>query len=211
MAAYDYLVLALARGAAARAAFVKRLGEAGTREAGRAAGLFTAQLGWPAAQVALLVERDGDALGIVDALTALAKAPEVVSSASYELRPTIRPRPADKLMAGGIYVHRWFEVVAADFDEFVVLSTESLWPEFREGRVRRAREIFGLFELTSDWPDGAPGSRHLLLVTRYGSHGVWEDSRDPTTAAMQTFARRAMLTLSTTAASTLLVAETAHG
>jgi hypothetical protein len=44
-----------------------------------------------------------------------------------------------------------------------------------------------------------------LLVTRYASHGVWEDSRDPSTTAMQTFARRAMLTLSTRAASTLLV------
>ena len=205
MVAYDYLVLSLARGAAARAGFVKRVAEAGLNGGGRTAGLFTAQIGWPAAQLALLVERDGGAPS--DALPALAKASEALSSADYALRPTIRPRPADKLMPGGIYVHRWFEVAATDLEEFVVLSAEA-WPDF-EGRFDA--RIFGLFELTSDWPDGAPGSRHLLLVTRYASHGVWEDSRDPTTAAMQTFARRAQLTLSTTAASTLLVGETANG
>ena len=118
-----------------------------------------------------------------------------------QLAPTIRPTLGAALIPGGIYVHRWFEVDSSTFDEFIALSAEA-WPDF-EGRFDA--RIFGLFDLTSARAGDAPGRRHLLLLTRYASHGVWEDSRDPTTAAMQTFARRALLTLSTRAASTLLV------
>ncbi len=196
MAAYDYLTLTLKRGPAARAEFVKRLGAARLAEGGEAVGLFTPQLGWEASHAALLVER-----GDLAALQALSHAPEVVSCEFHELAPTIRPTPGAVLQLGGIYVHRWFEVDSSTFDEFIALSAEA-WPDF-EGRFDA--RIFGLFDLKSPRPGDAPGHRHLLLVTRYASHGVWEDSRDPSTTAMQTFARRAMLTLSTRAASTLLV------
>jgi hypothetical protein len=197
MAAYDYLTLTLKRGAAARAEFIKRLGAAGLTDGGKAVGLFTPQLGWEASQAALLVERGGDPA----ALQALTRAPEVLSCETHELAATIRPAPGAVLKRGGIYVHRWFEVDSSTFDEFIALSAEA-WPDFES---RFDAQIFGLFELTSPRPGDAPGHRHLLLVTRYASHGVWEDSRDPSTAAMQTFARRALLTLSTRAASTLLV------
>ncbi|HEY5006576.1 MAG TPA: hypothetical protein VII42_01145 [Caulobacteraceae bacterium] len=196
MATYDYLTLTLKRGPAARAEFVKRLGASRLAADGKVAGLFVPQLGWEAARAALLVER-----GDTGALQALTATPEVVACEAYELAPTIRPLPGAVLKPGGIYVHRWFEVDSSTFDEFIALSAEA-WPDF-EGRFDA--QIFGLFALTSTRPGDAPGHRHLLLVTRYGSHGVWEDSRDPSTAAMQTFARRAMLTLSTRAASTLLV------
>jgi hypothetical protein len=196
MAVYDYLTLTLARGPAARAAFIKRLAAAGLADGGKAVGLFVPQLGWEAAQAALLVERGDPA-----ALKALSSAPEVVSCEFHELTPTIRPAPGAALKPGGIYVHRWFEVDSSTFDEFIALSAEA-WPDF-EGRFDT--NIFGLFELTTPRPGDTPGHRHLLLLTRYASHGVWEESRDPSTAAMQTFARRAMLTLSTRAASTLLV------
>jgi len=196
MAAFDYLTLTLKRGAAARAEFVKRLGAVGLAEGGKAMGLFVPQLGWEAAQAALLVESGDQA-----ALQALSHTPEVVSCEVHELAPTIRPLPGAVLKPGGIYVHRWFEVDSSSLNEFIALSAEA-WPDF-EGRFDA--QIFGLLELTSPRPGDAPGRRHLLLITRYASHGVWEDSRDPSTAAMQTFARRAMLTLSTRAASTLLV------
>jgi hypothetical protein len=147
----------------------------------------------------LLAERGG---GEEAALEALLAAPEVTSYVTHALRPTVRPKADAALAAGGVYVHRWFEVSRASVAEFIDLSTQA-WPGF-EGQFDA--RIFGLFELTSEW-EGAPAdSRHLLLVTRYASHGVWEDSRDPTTEAMQTFARRAQLTLSTRAASSLLIA-----
>ena len=203
MAIFDYLTLTLARGPAARAAFVKRLGAAGLGGGGKAAGLFVPQLGWEAAQAALLVERGDPA-----ALKAVSSAPEVVSCEFHELAPTIRPTVNAVLKPGGIYVHRWFEVDSSSLNEFVALSGEA-WPDF-EGRFDT--NIFGLFELMSTRPGDTSGHKHLLLLTRYASHGVWEDSRDPSTAAMQTFARRAMLTLSTRAASTLLIIpEAQHG
>ncbi|HEX4197414.1 MAG TPA: hypothetical protein VHZ26_08230 [Caulobacteraceae bacterium] len=199
MATYDYLTLTLARGPAARAAFVKAMDASGLAAGGKAVGLFTPQLGWEAAQAALLVERADDS-GPSAAVEALSRASEVQSCAFHELAPTIRPAPGAALKAGGIYVHRWFEVETAAFDEFIALSAEA-WPDFES---RFDAQIFGLFDLTSGRAGEPPGRRHLLLITRYASHGVWEDSRDPSTAAMQTFARRAVLTLSTTGASTLL-------
>jgi hypothetical protein len=196
MAAYDYLTLTLTRGLAARSQFLERL--AALAEGGKAVGLFTAQLGWEAAQVALLAERGADQAERPAALEALSRVPEVVRCEFHELAPTLRPAPGAALRPGGIYVHRWFEVDRSAFNEFIALSAEA-WPDFES---RFDAQIFGLFELTSG---EAGASRHLLLITRYASHGVWEDSRDPSTAAMQTFARRAALTLSTRAASTLLV------
>jgi hypothetical protein len=199
MSDFDYAMLTLARGAPARRAFAGRVTAAGLTANGRRAGLFVSQLGWEAAAAALLAEHGG----VEDAaLSELLAAPEVVSSVVHTLRPTVRPTAEAVLAPGGIYVHRWFEVGSASVAEFIDLSAQA-WPDF-EGRFDA--RIFGLFELTSEW-DGSPAdSRHLLLVTRYASHGVWEDSRDPTTEAMQTFTIRAQLTRSTRAASSLLIA-----
>jgi hypothetical protein len=202
MALYDYLSLRLIRGAAARAQFAKRFAAAGLSQGGKAAGLFSPQLGWEAAQVAVLAERDAGQAAPSAALSALAAAPEVLSSEAHPLKPTLRPSPHAPLEPGGIYVHRWFEVEEAGFDEFIALSAEG-WPDFER---RFDARIFGLFERTDVPADAKSGSRHLLLLTRYASHGVWEDSRDPSTAAMQAFIRRSALTLSTRAASTLLAA-----
>jgi hypothetical protein len=197
MADYDYLQLGLARGAAASARFVQAL--AAIDLGGQPLGLFTAQLGWEASQVALLIA-GGE--GASPAAASLAQAPEVLSCVAWRLSPTVRPAPGARLQPGGIYVHRWFEVAAASFDAFVALSAEA-WPDFES---RFDAQVFGLFEATGGPSPAVADRRRLLLITRYASHGVWEDSRDPSTAAMQTFARRAELTLATSAASSLLVA-----
>jgi len=177
MADFDYVMLRLARGAPARRAFADTVKAAGLAAHRRRAGLFVAQLGWEAAEAALLAERGGNENTALDAVLA---APEVTSSVAHTLRPTVRPQADAALAPGGIYVHRWFEVNRASVAEFIDLSTQA-WPGFEAQFDAR---IFGLFELTSEW----------------------EGSRDPTTEAMQTFARRAQLTLSTRAASSLLIA-----
>ena len=199
MTDFDYAMLTLARGAPARRAFADRVRAAGLTAHGRRAGLFVAQLGWEASETAVLAERGG---GEDTAFEGLLAASEVVDSVSHTLKPTVRPLPDAALAPGGIYVHRWFEVNRSLVAEFIDLSARA-WPGFEAQFDAR---IFGLFELTSEWEGSPADSHHLLLVTRYASHGVWEDSRDPTTEAMQTFARRAQLTISTRAASSLLVA-----
>jgi hypothetical protein len=100
-----------------------------------------------------------------------------------------------------VYVHRWFAVEAGAEDEFVQLSSQG-WAHFET--LFDAR-IFGLFRAETSEADRADGVTRLLLVTRYGDHGVWEASRDPTTEAMQIFIRRQQLTRRSWAASTRLV------
>ncbi|MFI4936239.1 MAG: hypothetical protein ACHP7N_16630 [Caulobacterales bacterium] len=199
MANYDYLFLELSPGAAVRAEFIRSLAAAPRApQDGRPLGVFVPQLGWAGSQAAVLIERAGD--GESPAARAVAQASQAVACERWTLVPTVRPRPGDSLSAGGIYVHRWFEVESAAVDEFVALSGEA-WPDF-EGQFDA--RIFGLFTATPAGEATTAGLVRLLLITRYASHGVWEDSRDPTTSAMQTFARRAALTRRTQAASTLL-------
>jgi hypothetical protein len=186
-----------ARGAAERGASVARAVKA---VGGELVGQFTPQLGWAANEAALLLRGPSEALeattsAAVQALTSL-------SHTSRQLTPTVRPdSPAAQLQPGGIYVHRWFVVAAGDEAEFVRLSAEA-WPGF-EGQFDA--RIFGLFRAAPNDAETTAGEVSLLLITRYGDHGVWETSRDPTTEAMQIFARRLALTRRTQAASTQLV------
>ena len=85
--------------------------------------------------------------------------------------------------------------------EFLTLSTEG-WRDFE---TRFDAHIFGLFTAERSSLDRQKGVTRLLLLTRYKDHGVWEASRDPSTAAMQAFQRRSAITKDTWNASTLLV------
>lgn len=177
---------------AAFAADLKDRGAASVRAAGgEPLGLFSSQLGWAAGEMALLV-RWGDR-GRAD----LAGLAAVQSLRREALSPTLRPGDADTVRPGGIHVLRWFHVEAASAEEFVRLSGEG-WSDFE---TRFDAKVFGLFRAAD-----AEGLARFLLVTRYGDHGEWERSRDPSTAAMQTFMRRQQLTVWTQAASTLLSA-----
>ena len=165
--------------------------KAGALQGAQPLGLFTAQLGWEASEAALLARRDE-----VGPLS-LAHPARATVGETLLLTPTLRPDADATLQPGGVWVHRRFDVLAGDVQTFIDLSGMA-WADFE---ARFEASIFGLFLV--DAPAEAR-ERTLLLITRYASHGVWEDSRDPTTEAMQTFQRRAALTLRTRAASTLL-------
>lgn len=155
-------------------------------------GQFAPQLGWANNQAAVLL-RGGD--GTLEA-------PGLIAGATAErLTPTLRPADDAVPQPDGIYVHRWFEVGAADADEFIDLSGQG-WRRFEAQFDTR---IFGLFHASPSPADRDAGLQRLLLITRYADHGVWEASRDPTSEAMQIFARRQQLTRRSWAASTLLV------
>jgi len=194
-AAYEYLLLSLARGPTPHQALAERLRRASNVEV---VGQFSPQLGWAGNEAAVLL-RSAD--GASPDSGPLIAPPLVVHTRRERLSPTLRPGDADKPAAGGIYVHRWFEVEADATDEFVGLSRQG-WERFEA--VFDAR-IFGLFRPDQTDADRAAGVVRLLLITRYGDHGVWEASRDPTTEAMQIFARRQQLTRRSWAASTRLV------
>lgn len=154
-------------------------------------GLFVPQLGWANDEAALLARGSPPVAALVGGDDAIAV------SQHARMAPTVRPAGADRPAPGGVYVHRWFEVEARNVDEFVELSSNG-WKSFET--LFDAR-IFGLFRAA----DAEDGLERLLLITRYGSHGVWEASRDPTTDAMQIFLRRQQLTRRTWAASTRLI------
>jgi hypothetical protein len=191
---YDYVVLTLKRVATPHQALAAHL--RGLPDL--IVGQFAPQLGWANNEAAALVRR-------VDSAPAFAlAAPDLIASAKVEhLTPTLRPADDAAPKPGGIYVHRWFEVEARAADEFVELSGQG-WRRFE---AQFDTNIFGLFRAALSAADAEAGVQRLLLLTRYADHGVWEASRDPTSEAMQIFARRAQLTRRSWAASTLLVAK----
>jgi hypothetical protein len=160
-------------------------------------GQFAPQLGWANNEAAVLVGRHDSARA-----TNLAGHDLIAVSKVEHLTATLRPTGDAVPKPGGIYVHRWFEVDAAAVDEFIDLSGQG-WQRFE---TQFDTSIFGLFRAQASTGDAAAGVARLLLMTRYADHGVWEASRDPSSKAMQIFARRAQLTRRSWAASTLLVA-----
>lgn len=196
---YDYLFLDLetAPVGPALAARLKDQAAALAAGGGEVLGAFTSQLGWHARQAAVLL-RWSEAAGGREAVVA------ALGGHRDRLAPTARPGPSDRPRPGGIYVHRWFVIDTPALDEFVALSTEG-WKDFE---TRFDTNIFGLFTAAQTEADMKAGQTRLLLLTRYGDHGVWETSRDPSTAAMAAFMRRQKLTRDTWAASTLLTPPT---
>ena len=195
---YSYSLVRVKSGRDVFAKLVSDLGELG----GDLYGVFQPQLGF-ASNEAVVMTTGGDVgklLGDLD---------EVVSVETQMLAPTLRPADTSSLYRdgwpkGGICVHRWFTVEAEGVDEFVALSGEA-WESFE---VNFDAQIAGLFRAERTQDDQVAGVERLLLLTRYGSHGVWEDSRneaaDP--EAWKRFLRRHALTRETTGRSSLLVA-----
>jgi hypothetical protein len=136
---------------------------------GQVSGLFVPQLGWSYKQVALLLERGDDAAADDAFVEDLAALPQVDASEARRLVPTLRPIPGDTLTAGGMYVHRWFDVRSNDVNEFIELSAEAWSAGLGENFEARP---FGLFRERTDQP-----VQRMLLLTRYGSHADWEGSR----------------------------------
>ncbi len=196
-ATYAYLFYTLDRVPNAQAAFTAQLASPATRTEGvELLGQFAPQLGWANNEAAVLLRHPEGRSGVVPG------SPIASAVRLDRLAPTVRPADIDAPAPGGVYVHRWFEVDTGAVDEFVALSAEG-WESFEA--LFDAR-IFGLFRAHPSDADRKAGATRLLLITRYGDHGVWEASRDPTTAAMRIFARRQQLTRRSWAASSRLVA-----
>jgi hypothetical protein len=117
------------------------------------------------------------------------------------MSPTLRPHQGARPEPGGIYVHNWFTIDAEALDEFVQLSGAA-WADFE---AKFEAKIYGLFSVEPQVGETASGARRLLLMTRYSSLGEWQKSRDPTTEAMQIFARRRELTQMSLARACVLV------
>lgn len=205
-AAFTFLRLIIQPGRQAHQDLDERLKALAPRleaSGGRVVGRFVAQLGWAANDTAVLLQGIDDGEGM-KAVRELVSAVSLEDARIIDMAPTARPVGDDPLVLapGGIYVHRWFTVETPDLERFVDLSAQA-WPDFE---ARFDTRIFGLFHANQTQAETPFGHSRLLLLTRYASHGVWEDSRDPSTEAMQIFAQRQLLTRHTIASSSLLAA-----
>jgi hypothetical protein len=85
------------------------------------------------------------------------------------LEPTARPTGDPPAVTPGVVALRWFDLSAADWDEFLDLSVGA-WPAFE---ASFDATVLGLFRAGGVGPPDAAA----LLVTRYASLAVWEESR----------------------------------
>jgi hypothetical protein len=202
---YDYLFFDVAPGdppySRAGVVLPALLTEALAGTQGEVRGLFVSQLGWANTQAAALIAWPKTEDGRDAAFETLARDARLASLKIDKLTPTVRPALDALPMPGGIHVHRWFHIQANAMAEFVALSTEG-WADFE---TRFDARIYGLLSAERSDADLEAGVLRMLLLTRYGDHGVWETSRDPSTEAMKAFARRQALTRTSAAASSLLI------
>jgi hypothetical protein len=98
------------------------------------------------------------------------------------MTPTVRPTDHGERTTEGIYVFRWFEVWNRDVELIVNLSQRA-WLSFEEGFDT---QVQGLFREET----AAGDMGQMLLLTRYTSLAVWEDSRTPSVEARELFRQR---------------------
>ena len=157
-------------------------------------GVFAPLLGYASNEALVLTDERASPEAVL-------KGSRVAAAEWRRMSPTLRPHQNARPEPGGIYVHNWFTIDAAGFDEFVQLSGAA-WPDFEAGFDAR---IYGLFAVEPQAAETAAGARRLLLMTRYADLGEWQRSRDPATEAMQIFARRRALTQVSLARACLLL------
>jgi hypothetical protein len=187
---YNYFELRLKRDRMAQKAVADHVREA---LGAKAVAVFAPLLGFASNQALVLTVGDASTEAVM-------RAPGVVSAERHRLTPTIRPADGAKPAAMGVYVHNWFTIDAAGFDEFVKLSGEA-WPDF-EGHFET--KIFGLFAAQPSKDDLMEGARRLLLMTGYKDLNEWQRSRNPAETARNAFARRRDLTRVSLARATVL-------
>lgn len=177
---YNYFELRLKRDRTAQKALADHVHAGLGREA---VAVFSPLLGFASNQALVLTSGAAPSEAVM-------RAPGVVSAERHRLTPTIRPKDGARPAAMGVYVHNWFTIDAAGFDEFVRLSGEA-WPDF-EGHFDT--KIFGLFAAEPSKDDLMEGARRLLLMTGYRDLNEWQKSRNPAETARAAFARRRDLT-----------------
>jgi len=118
-----------------------------------------------------------------DAASARA-APAVEGAERHIMEATVRPKSDDPPGYGGVYVFRWFDVAAADWEEFCALS-DAAWPNMES--------VFDV-NICGFWRslEVEPPASKTLLLTRYADLSVWEASRwwnNPAEAASASMTR----------------------
>lgn len=116
-----------------------------------------------------LARDEGIALTAWPDRTAAEAAPAVPDADACLMEATVRPTNDDPPEYPGVYVFRWFDVTADDWDAFCGLS-DAAWPNMEA--------VFDV-NICGFWRslEEAPPASKTLLLTRYADLSVWEASR----------------------------------
>ena len=95
--------------------------------------------------------------------------PNVQSSFGHVLHSTVRPVSNAPPSGPGVYAHRWFDIGASDWPEFLALSDRA-WPHME---AAYDVNIIGFWRSAEVREPQAK----VLLMTRYADLSVWEASR----------------------------------
>lgn len=118
---------------------------------------------------------------------------------SLIMKATVRPVTDTPLTRPGIYVFRFFDVLAQDVAEITSLS-QTAWHTF-EADSAFSSEPMGLFRSA----DPTANQSRMLLLTWYDNFASWERSRAPHPDAAANFRRRRALVQSVIPYATRLV------
>jgi hypothetical protein len=146
-------------------------------------GVFAPLLGYASNEALVLTDERATS-------DAVLRGAGVAAAEWRRMSPTLRPHQGARPEPGGVYVHNWFTIDGEAFDEFVQLSGAA-WVDFE---ARFEASIYGLFAVEPTESEKTGGVRQLLLMTRYTDLAEWQKSRDPTSEAMKSFAKRRELT-----------------
>ena len=131
-----------------------------------------------------LARDEGIALTCWESIEAARAAPAVEGAERVLMEATVRPTDDAPPEQEGVYVFRWFDVDAADWEAFRDLS-DAAWPNMEA--VFDVR-IYGFWKSL----DAEPPATKTLLLTRYADLSVWEASRwwnNPTAKADASMSR----------------------
>ena len=166
-------------------------------------GLWLGHIGLGANEVIVVTDWPDEAAARESGGLAVAFDSNIETLSVELLSPTVRPTDNTPPAAEGIYAHRWFDVAAEDWPEFLELSEEA-WPNME---AVFECEIKGFWRRLSE----KPGWAEVLLMTWYRDLSVWEASRfwgkspnPDADKAMDRFRRRRQLTLDTIVRTTTL-------
>jgi hypothetical protein len=161
---YDYYNLTIERGAGPqlRSAFYADAARTASYESDAPYALFYGMIGLHLDELIAMTTTAGS-----DA-SAAATLPGVQDASVMKLVATVRPVDTTPPVEDAVYAHRWFRIERGDWDEFVALSVDGIWPYLESEDCR----IVGLWEALEDDP-----LMKLLLITRYPSVAYWERTR----------------------------------
>ena len=161
---YEYRTIRIERAAwpTVAAAVYGSVADAVREAGGVMFGLWRGEIGWWSDEGAVITAwSDEPRHELLDGI------PGVIDARVERVRATVRPVEPSPPSMDGVYAHRWFEFAPDDWDEFVDLS-QGAWPDF-EG-AHDGTTVVGLFR-------GVDDPSRALLLTRYPSLAMWEQSR----------------------------------